>query len=79
MSIDIHEIKVGDKVVFSHPDAGWPHDRVRAKKYLTEGQKYTVREVEIHDWHTNIHLEEFPETFFNSVHFEKSAAGKDGQ
>ena len=40
------------------------------RTYLTQGAIYTVAEVEAHDWHTKVYLEEFPDLEFNSVHFE---------
>jgi hypothetical protein len=39
------------------------------RQLLTEGETYTVDEVEVHSWHTKIYLKEFPDKKFNSVSF----------
>lgn len=38
---------------------------------LTIGEQYTVSEVEIYSWHTDVYLKEFPGVHFNSVCFEE--------
>lgn len=40
------------------------------RKFLKVGKKYTVREVEVHSWHTLYHLDGFPIGGFNSVCFD---------
>ena len=40
------------------------------RKYLVEGEYYTLIKREEHPWHTKYILEEFPEKKFNSVCFE---------
>ena len=38
---------------------------------LTIDKEYTVIDVDVHDWHTRVSLEEFPDVEFNSVLFEE--------
>jgi hypothetical protein len=38
---------------------------------LKQGEIYTVLCTEVHSWHTNIILEEFPNLKFNHVSFEE--------
>jgi len=45
------------------------HDDPR--ELLKENEIYTVSDVEVHSWHTNIILDEFPDKQFNSVCFEE--------
>ena len=41
-------------------------------RYLLEiGKRYHVTDVEVHSWHTDVRLEEFPDCVFNSVCFEE--------
>ena len=61
--------KSGDKVVFSYPDNGYDGDREDGKKYLEVGRTYTVVATEIHNWNTDVWLEEVPNVRFNSVLF----------
>lgn len=41
-----------------------------AQKLLVVGSEYTVKKIQIYDWHSDVYLEEFPKTPFNSVFFE---------
>lgn len=65
------KIKVGSKVKFT----GATDDQVKwgsnddPRKLLEQGKIYTVREVEVHSWHTKIYLVGI-DGKFNSVHFE---------
>ena len=61
--------KRGDKVVFSHPNAGTSIHQAIAREHLAEGQAYTVERTEVEFSHTDVFLHEFPDTFFNSVLF----------
>ena len=38
---------------------------------LTVGEKYTVMDVDVCSWHTEVWLKEFPDVEFNSVCFEE--------
>lgn len=58
--------KPGTKVVFDHPECGTKHDKEKAAKFLTVGTTYTVAKTEVHNWHTNVWLEELPDFWFNS-------------
>tara|TARA_R110000868_G_scaffold320909_12_gene581952 strand:+ start:176 stop:385 length:210 start_codon:yes stop_codon:yes gene_type:complete len=62
--------KHGDKVVCDTLDAGYKNDQEVASKYLKKGERYTIEETNVADWHTNVYLQEFPGIKFNSVFFE---------
>lgn len=49
---------------------GWDDPR----KCLTENVTYTIKSVDVFSWKTRIQLEEVPEMYFNSVHFEQAEA-----
>lgn len=38
---------------------------------LEVGKTYTVVNVDVHSWHTEVELEEFPNIIFNSVCFDE--------
>ena len=38
---------------------------------LEVGKTYTVEEVDVHGWHTEVYLKEIPDVPFNSVLFEE--------
>lgn len=38
---------------------------------LEVGRQYTVANVDVHGWHTEVELKEFPNTVFNSICFEE--------
>lgn len=59
----------GSKVIFAYPDSGYESDQERAKKYLKVGEIYTIKEIRVHDWSTEVFLEEVPGVAFNSVLF----------
>ena len=44
---------------------------------LEIGKEYTVIDIDVHSWFTNITLEEFPDEQFNSVLFEEIKGAKD--
>lgn len=60
----------GDKVSFAHPKNGYGHDQDKAARHLVKGQTYTIDHTEVHSWHTDVFLQEFPNVSFNSVLFE---------
>jgi len=61
--------QAGSKVIFTNPEDGYTYDQEHAKKYLVKGEVYTVANTEVGSWRTDVYLEEFPDTSFNSVHF----------
>lgn len=60
----------GTKVVFAHPDWGYPYHQEVAAKHLKLGEKYTVDKTDPGDWSTRVYLREVPGVAFNSVLFE---------
>lgn len=62
--------KIGSKVRFSFPENGIASDIETAKKYLKENEIYTIKNIYVGGWRTDITLEEFPTIEFNSVQFE---------
>lgn len=65
--MDIYSPK-GSKVIFNNVK-GHDYDLEHARKYLKEGQEYTVDFTDVSSWSTNVYLEEFPDIAFNSVMF----------
>lgn len=59
----------GSKVIFLGKN-GMEGDVEKALKYLTPGQEYTISYTEVHNWNTDVYLEEFPEKAFTSVMFK---------
>ena len=70
MELDIHNDWTRPVICVSNEDLGWNTDREKAK-LLTVGKIYTLRGIEVHDWHTIVWLKEFPHCQFNSVLFEE--------
>lgn len=62
--------KKGDRVIFSHPKAGYYYDQQTASKYLKLGEIYTVELTNVGGFSTRVYLQEFKDISFNSVHFE---------
>ena len=63
----------GTKVKFvgaSDEQVGWGSND-DPREYLQLGGIYTIKEKDVHSWHTKVTLEEFPDYRFNSVHFEE--------
>jgi hypothetical protein len=64
--------RIGDKVIYTGSDS----DQVRfssnddPRKVLIEGDTYQIEKVEVHSWHTKLHLRGIKGKF-NSVSFEK--------
>lgn len=67
--MDIYS-KPGTKVKATKLNNGYNQDKELAKQYLTEGAIYTVKEIEVGNWRTEVSLEEINGVWFNSVHFE---------
>ncbi len=69
MILSVEGCRVGDKIRFTNPDAGWNYDIATSKKAgLIVGQVYVVSKIEVHSWHTKVWLENFDGPF-NSVQF----------
>lgn len=66
--MDIYSTK-GTKVIFNNIN-GHDYDLEHARKYLKEGEKYTVDFIDVGAWSTSVYLEEFPGISFNSVMFD---------
>lgn len=62
----------GHKVICATFDAGYPSQRAHAEKHLVVGQEYTVDHTVVHNWHTDVFLEELPDLHFNSVFFDNA-------
>ncbi len=62
----------GTKIVFRFPKSGSKGEQKRAQKYLKIGGVYTVKKVEIGNWHSNVYLEEVPGIAFNTVFFTEA-------
>lgn len=65
------ESEEGTLVRFSHPENGYTHHQEQAKKFLEVGEVYTVEHVDIHSWHSDVYLKEFPGEKFNTVLFSQ--------
>lgn len=70
--MDIHSLKVGDKLICAdNKENNWGSCD-SAPQNLSVGETYIIEKFEIHSWHTKIWLKEKPGKVFNSVHFEIS-------
>lgn len=67
MKIDAQK---GTKVVFMYPNNGYSHDQEIARKHLEKGKEYTVAQVDVGRYETDVYLKEVPGIVFNSVMFE---------
>lgn len=61
--------RLGDKVIFDHPDAGYTYDQNKAKEYLKIGAIYTVDKTIVHSYSSEVFLLEFKNVSFNTVLF----------
>ena len=66
--MDIHS-KIGSTIEYLGTN-GYDSDLNHANKYLEIAGRYSIKNIEIHDWHTDIELFEIPNQKFNSVHFK---------
>ncbi len=65
------EAKKGDKVVFLNENGhDWQPKEAREKHGLVEGNVYTVAKMEVHNFSSDVWLEEVPGIAFNTVMFE---------
>lgn len=56
---------------FVHPNAGYEHDRLKCKRLGLEVDKeYKMAFIRVGNSSSTVFLEEFPDDYFNSVHFE---------
>jgi hypothetical protein len=58
------------KVLYCHPNSGYPEDQEKAMKHLKYGSVYTVIGWEQGSWRTDLYLREV-DGFYNSVLFEE--------
>ena len=56
------------KAKYNKPDSGWEEDQELCRKLLVLNETYSVYNVEVHSWHTDVYLCGFDEPF-NSVNF----------
>lgn len=62
--------KEGDKIVFAHPNWGYPHDQKLARDLLVVGKEYTVEKCDVSSFTTSVYLKEVSGFYFNSVLFD---------
>jgi hypothetical protein len=67
--MNIFELKQGDKLICTNNEENNWGSCDSASENLELNKVYTVKDVEIHSWHTKIFLEEIEGKRFNSVHF----------
>jgi hypothetical protein len=60
----------GDKVRCNTLSGGYDYHEEIAKRFLEIGKEYTIEVTVVDSWHTDVHLQEFPNIKFNSVFFE---------
>lgn len=70
MIMDI-DSKPGTVVVYNGNIGTWAVDSGGNYKLLMLGKPYTVESTEIHGWHTDVYLKEFPGKVFNSTWFDQ--------
>ncbi len=69
MVVDARKVRSGDRVVFAHPDNGYPRDiEVAAEAGLEIGRKYSVAEVDLGSCLCRLRLAGVG--WFNSVQFD---------
>lgn len=57
--------------VLTTHSAGYESQRKQIKELnMKIGDKFTVNDIAIHSWNTDVYLEEFPNNCFNSVFFD---------
>ena len=67
----------GEKIVYCNFKSGFEKDIEKANKYLEKNSVYTVEKIYVKLWKTEIYLEEFPETSFNSCIFDRVVTKKE--
>ena len=68
---DVIHSERGTKLVVDTFNAGYESERKEAERLLAMDIVYTVEEIEVGSWHTDIVLKEFPDEKFNSVFFRR--------
>jgi len=61
-----HKVKVTEATIKN----GWDYHKKHVEKFLKVGEIYTIERIELHDWHTEVWLQEIPNEVFNSMLFE---------
>jgi hypothetical protein len=64
-------LKNGDKVTVTTGSAknGYSDDQENVKKHLKIGEEYTIKDVNVKAYFTDVYLQEVPNVKFNSVNF----------
>lgn len=70
MGLDIFNSNPRRVVCISNEGVGWWSCKNNAH-LLTVGQVYNLVDIDVHDWHSLVYLEEFPGVDFNSVLFNE--------
>lgn len=68
--MDIFNSKPRKLLCVSNKNHEWTDSDENAH-LLTVGNTYTMIGIEVHSWHTNVYLDEFPGVKFNSSCFEE--------
>jgi len=66
--MNIHDVKQGTRVRYANPNAGLDYEIRRTKRLLILNRVYTIEKTVVHNFHTDVYLEDF-NVPFNSVHF----------
>lgn len=64
-------VRGGSKVKAVKLDSGYKGDVEQAHKFLKQDEIYEVESIEIGGYLSSVHLKEFPNQKFNTVHFVK--------
>jgi hypothetical protein len=62
--------KPGDKVVCSSRYTNSWGNCHQVVDYVPIGTICTIEKIEVHSWHTKVWFKEFPNKWFNSIHFK---------
>lgn len=65
--------KIGSKIKFIHPNAGYDSDQEHCKQHLFLNEEYTLKRIDVSRSSSSVILEEFPDLHFNSVHFSNTS------
>ena len=64
------DTKIGDKVKLTNIHYGRKYDQEKVKEHLIENNLYTVLNIDIDDWLSQVSFKEIGKgVFFNTVHF----------
>lgn len=67
-SMDITNPNQRDVICIDNTDHTWCGND-HASQFLSVGKTYHVEHIEVHSWHTQVTLKEFPDQWFNSIAF----------